>query len=532
LAQDIQRHLDHRPVLAAPDAWTYRSHKFVARHWFGLAAATAVLLALVLGGGTTLWEARRAERRFNDLRKLAHTFMFDVHDAIEKLPGSTAARKLLVTEALAYLDGLASEAGGDASLQRELASAYEKMADVLGRPNTANLGDLHGALVTYRKAQSARQRLLALDPMNSEIRRDLSTTSLKLAYALFYTGDPRAAAEEAGKSSVIEERLAATDKTPAQSFRLGTSYTTHGYLLCTAGRTVDSINRLRKAIGLLEQLETSGWKREQVQLQLALAYGHLAEALRDGAPVTGLVPDLHAALVQYHKAVEIEEGLARGDVGNAALQRRVMVGVLRLGEVEVDLGDRRVAIEHFRRGLATAESLARTDPVNLQAQSDLAYAGTSLGTALAQNGDTEEAFRLLNRAARLLDPLVARDSTHVGTRARVADCNIGLGHAHAAAASTPAIAGEARIVHWREAKARFQAGQAFWAEMRDGGVTIGREAARPDAIAVEIAKCDAALERMGDLIRHRPGGVGRGRGGDGEANMRGAGRSSQARTPM
>ena len=25
LAQDVKRHLDHRPVMAAPDAWTYRA---------------------------------------------------------------------------------------------------------------------------------------------------------------------------------------------------------------------------------------------------------------------------------------------------------------------------------------------------------------------------------------------------------------------------------------------------------------------------------------------------------------------------
>src|SRR4029079_3562828 len=117
LAQDVQRHLERRPGRAAPDALTYRARKFVSRRWVGLGAAAAVTLALLLGGTATWWQARRAQRRLHDLHQLAHTVMVDIHDTIARLPGSTAARKLLVTEALAYLDGLAQEAGGDAALQ-------------------------------------------------------------------------------------------------------------------------------------------------------------------------------------------------------------------------------------------------------------------------------------------------------------------------------------------------------------------------------------------------------------------------------
>ena len=493
LGQDIQRHLDRLPVLAAPDAWTYRARKFVARHWVGLGAAAAVTLALLLGGGATWWQAQRAERRFNDVRKLANTFMFDVHDAIEKLPGSTAARKLLVTEALEYLDSLALEAGGDASLQRELATGYEKMADVLGRPGYPNLGDIKGALATYRKAQAAREGLRAADPTNREIQRDLSTTSLKLAHVLLYTGAPGAGVEEARKSSVIEEMLAATEKTPPQSFRLGTSYTMHGYLLGAGGRTVESLDRLRKAIALLELLEASGWKREQVQLQLALAYSYLAEILDQGAPVPGLVPDLHASLEGFRKALALDESLARADLSNTVLRRRVCGGLVLLGDVSNRLGDHAAAAGYYRRALDEAEKLAQADPANLQAQSDFAIACERLGTSLAQKDETEEAFRLLNRAAKLLEPVVARDSANLNTRAHVADYNIGLGYAHAALGSNPALASEARLGHWREAKGRFQAGHAFWAELRDRGATMGEDVAKPDALAREIAKCDAAL---------------------------------------
>ena len=463
--------------------------------WAG--AVAAVILALLVGGATTWWQAQRAERRFSDVRKLANTFMFDVHDAIEKLPGSTAARKLLVTEALGYLDSLALEAGGDASLQRELANGYEKMADVLGRTGYPNLGDAKGAVAAYRKAQAARERLRAADPTNREIQRDLSTTSLKLGHVLYYTGDAGASVEEARKSSVIEEMLAATDKTPSQSLRLGTSYTLDGYLLGAGGRTVESLDRLRKAIALLELLEASGWKREQVQVQLALAYSYLAEILDQGTPVPGLVPDLHAALQYFRKALALDEALAGADPSNTVLRRRACAGILMLGNVSNRLGDQAAASDYYRRALDELEKLAQADPANLQAQSDFAVACERLGTSLAQKGETEEAFRLLNRAAKLLEPVVAHDSANLNARAHVADCNIGLGYAHAALGSNPAVARDARLGHWREAKARFQAGHVFYAEMGNRGVTTGEGTLMPDVLAREIAKCDAALGGFG-----------------------------------
>jgi WD40 repeat protein len=68
LAADIAKHLQNEPVLAGPPSAVYRAKKFVRRHRLGVAAASVVSLALVLGViGTTFGmvrarqEARRAE---------------------------------------------------------------------------------------------------------------------------------------------------------------------------------------------------------------------------------------------------------------------------------------------------------------------------------------------------------------------------------------------------------------------------------------------------------------------------------------
>src|SRR4029077_6714595 len=97
-------------------------------------------------------ERDRAQRHFDSVRQLANSFMFDMHDEILKLPGSTKARQLLVAKALTYLDILAKEPGGAPKLQLELAEAYLRLGMVQGQIGFNNLGDHAAALESYRKA--------------------------------------------------------------------------------------------------------------------------------------------------------------------------------------------------------------------------------------------------------------------------------------------------------------------------------------------------------------------------------------------
>ena len=63
LAADVQRHLQHEPVLAGPPSRIYRARKFFARHRAFVAASAAVLLALVAGIVGTTWMAIEARQQ-------------------------------------------------------------------------------------------------------------------------------------------------------------------------------------------------------------------------------------------------------------------------------------------------------------------------------------------------------------------------------------------------------------------------------------------------------------------------------------
>ncbi len=60
LAQDLARLQRQQPVLAQPDTYMYRTRKFLARNRLGVAAGTAVILAISVAAAGFAWEARRA----------------------------------------------------------------------------------------------------------------------------------------------------------------------------------------------------------------------------------------------------------------------------------------------------------------------------------------------------------------------------------------------------------------------------------------------------------------------------------------
>ncbi|MDQ6894904.1 MAG: serine/threonine protein kinase, partial [Acidobacteriota bacterium] len=183
LSEDVLRHLEGRPILARKDTFGYRSSRFVRRHRAGVAAGVVAVAALGAGFVMTLqqkhaaeFERARAERRFNDVRKLAGSFLFEFHDAIQNLPGSTPARSLVVKRAQEYLDSLSAESANDPGLRRELAAAYQKVGEVQGEPGAANLGDTRGALRSFRKALAMREALARASPGNAELAQELGAT--------------------------------------------------------------------------------------------------------------------------------------------------------------------------------------------------------------------------------------------------------------------------------------------------------------------------------------------------------------------
>ena len=221
LAEDIRRHLEGLPVNATKGSWSYRARKFVRRNRTGVTAAALVFFAVVAGVAATIRQAdiarreaeiarierARAERRFEDVRELANSLIFEIHDSIQTLPGATPSRKLLLDRAVQYLDKLSQDSGGDLTLQRELAWAYQRLANVQGDTSQANLGQVNAADVSNRKATALFETVAKADPNNLTDQINLAMAYRWRAFFDIYEKSGRA---EIDRALAITDPLTAT----------------------------------------------------------------------------------------------------------------------------------------------------------------------------------------------------------------------------------------------------------------------------------------------------------------------------------
>ena len=106
-AADIERYLAGFPVEARQPSLAYKAGKYIRRHKAAFVSGAMALLLGIAGVAAIVRQAQIAQRRFDQVRQLAHSIVFELHDGVAPLQGSLPVRKLLVTRALEYLNTLA-----------------------------------------------------------------------------------------------------------------------------------------------------------------------------------------------------------------------------------------------------------------------------------------------------------------------------------------------------------------------------------------------------------------------------------------
>jgi non-specific serine/threonine protein kinase/serine/threonine-protein kinase len=539
LAEDVRRHVEGLPVMARGDSWTYRTARFVRRRKLGVAAAAALVISLVAGVIATSWQARvaraeraRAERRFNDVRKLANSVLFDYHDAIEALPGATSVRERLVTDGLAYLDSLAAEASGDPALQRELAAAYDRLGNVLGKPYAANLGNAKGALDSYRKALKIREELVAADPRNAQNRRELADSHRQIGWLLLEATDMQAVREHFRQAiSIYAQLIVERPDDAAIRLSLARAHNQFGSIYEDRGDLSGALEHERQALALLKELYAASPGDMEIRRSLSNTYDYISRSLF-------LSGEVAAALETNGKALELRAALASAHPTNATLRRMLAVSYQNDGDFRDQAGDSAGALASFRRKLAIDQELLAADPANVQAHGDLAYSLQRLGDILGARGSHAEALIYYRRATEEYQPNRQADNNSAKLRlamihAGIARAQARLGHRSAAldavrraetfardAPDDPANASyrwaraeayqymaEAYVVlattrgagpagtraDWSAACDMFQRSHDIWDDMRRRRILNVTDAAKPDQLAHALGRCQAML---------------------------------------
>jgi len=433
-SEDISRHLSNLPVIARPDTAGYRACKFIARHRSGVAAAAAIAFLLVAGVVATSWQARvaraeraRAQQQFNDVRKLATSFLFEFNNSIQNLPGATPARKLLVQRALEYLSKLAQQSQGDASLQRELAEAYLKVGDLQGNPYEPNLGDTQGAEGSYTKALAISTALVHLNGKDDEARRYLARSYQSLGEVEPILGKPSDGVANLRKATEIFEGLVRSDPRDKQlRIQLADAFQSLGDLqghsgLQNLGDRTGALESYRKAVSIFDGLaaeDSNDVKAKGGGAVMRVRVGDMQQAQGD----------LDGALENYRGALQRAELLFAADPKNDRFRRILALSYRKLGDIENQKASFKQALEYARKAEDINEDLAAADPENAQAKNNYALSQTTVADLLNKTGDRPGAVTKYWQAIAILDKLVAAAPSDLFIRGRLSETLIALGN--------------------------------------------------------------------------------------------------------
>ena len=501
-AQDIRRHLEHLPVIARTDTFGYRASKFIYRHKAGVAVAALVTLALLSALAVTVRQAQiaraeraRAERRFNDVRALANSLIFDIHDGISQLPGSTPVRGLLVKKALVYLDSLSEEASGDPSLQRELASAYDRVGSLQWSSDFANQGDSAGALKSRRKALAIRESLAAANPHDRAIQVELTDEYIGLADTIESTGDFAGALDVLHKIPPLLEKAAAETSDAKLLDRQGGSYYYIGRLLNEVGDPDGALGNYQKAAAIQESAKASD-PAEATLLRTHVAgdYAGMAESLM-------LTNHLSEAAKVQEKVVDILEELSRANPNRVPLREFLGNSYDLLGTICSKQGDENRALDYRKRAHEVFAEMIAADPQNALARTNFAFSDESMGESLIATGEIPEAVKRIREGLAVFDAAARGGSKDRYVSSGIADCYFALGQAYSALADKAKDSAAREKTNWREARTWYQKSLDIWSEKRAHGSLDKSESETAERAARGVARCDVVLAKLGGSAR-------------------------------
>jgi tetratricopeptide (TPR) repeat protein len=496
--EDIERHLDRRPVAARRGTWRYLAGRFAARHKFSFAAGAAVLFALLAGLVAADHERRtaeaqraRAERHFASVRKLANTLIFEVHAQLENLPGSLKARETLVGTALEYLDALAAESAGDPALMFELAVAYRTIGDIQGQARIANLGDPAAAMRNYEKAHDLFLAVERVRPVDASLLRERWKLGHEMARGYFMMSDARWEPQIAA-ALAIAERLAALPGATAGDRALVASALCERAHIRTAAAGFDAGAEadIARGVDLVEHLARASPRDLELRTRLATCRTRAGVALSRAGTAS-----LPRSIEHLRRARELRLELALASPTDAISASAAAAATAELAAVLGLAGDQRQADAMIAEALAlNAEQRAR-DPANVELVVDRLGMLQAAARIAYRLGERERAMRIAREALAIPATVPAGTQRMRDVIAFSADARIYLGFSLLELVEEGKVAPERRLETLRESRRLLVEVRELMADFQARKVGKPREDVMRD-VAAALERCDQALLKL------------------------------------
>ncbi len=303
-AKDIERFLNHEPVVAGPPSARYKLRKFVRRNRPQVIAASLVLLTLVGGVvGTTvgLFEAKRQERAALkaadeerqakereaaqraiavEQRTKAEKARDRTRDVLDAMTSSatgdslstqkeiSADQKKFLTEVLTYYREFAGEKADDEQTRARTAKAAYRVGHIESR-----LGRKEQGRAAFQMARDGYRTLAADFPTVPDYRLNLAGNHLNLGNLLADLGKRAEAQEQYRQALAIQEKLAADfPAVPAYRLDLARSHNNLGILLVGLGKRAEAEEQFRNALAIQEKLAADFPTVPAYQIDLGTGY--------------------------------------------------------------------------------------------------------------------------------------------------------------------------------------------------------------------------------------------------------------------
>jgi non-specific serine/threonine protein kinase/serine/threonine-protein kinase len=456
-SEDVRRHLEGLPVLARNDTFAYRASKFIGRHKLSLAVSSFVAILLCATTFTAIRKAQRLAERVDADQRLATRFLVDVHSSIAKLPGSTAAREVLLRQSLQYLNGLAGDAGDEPSMRRSLALAYEKVAELQGGAFAGGLGQATAALETYEKAQAIREELANKYPDDLQIRYELANTYL---LASFITGRARSTEQrleyDRKALAIAEDLVKKEPSSPTYLSMLAKSYTSLAYGLQLYDRWEEERSNLRKALSIYESLAAQEPSKRELQQRLAHNHYRLGVSFAQARQPADALPHLRRSLDIYTRLLA-EEGKNLHLAANIASTHHF------LGMALGGMQNWVQALAHFDEAVRIRTAALQQDGRDERMRSMLAGNYAERAAVQLNAGDRKGALSSIRQAIDLQHRVYSVDPNSVPGRFNMAAYYSRAAEIHVAMASGGASG------HWHEAASYYKRADVLYTKLNAEG---------------------------------------------------------------
>jgi len=378
MAADIQRYLDGKPVIACRDTMSYRSAKFVRRHWLAVTAGAGVILLILAFATATYVQSLRvaaerdraaAERAAADRERVraeeVSSFLvnlFKLSDPQENRGNQVTARELLDS--------------GAKRLQAELQDQPATKAALL-----STVGAVYDSLGQYTEAQRILTESLTMQPLSQDKSR--IETLLELGRSRTLARDLSGAEEPLQKALHISQV-----NFGAASEESGRTFWALGQLRYQQNRLTDAKQLYQRGLNILETTGAPPTDVSALLDDLAQVYaGELQWAL---------------AKQTYERALQIDRRILGDD------HPRIAMRLNNLADIAQSTGDLKLAETLFR------DAIRRDEKAYGDLHPETGAARGNLGLLLQREGRLTEARPLLQSALDIELKLYGPDNYNVG----------------------------------------------------------------------------------------------------------------------